>query len=243
MPENPPTTALVRHIPQLATAPPHTAKLLFASDRPEEDHVGGIRINVRITEDFSVGTSRAEQNDPSTIYVTARVDDSAVPEPLPYFPTYAGMSPSQRATYLRWLCDITQPIQIGYVFVYYYGLERHLAFGAFDEAVDEILILRKHHHHPSFNAYSDSALMHGCLIRERIDVLKKLYALPGYNFFDNTNLLLLYLSNAPLNLEVLIQIAETVTYVNRRYLRDAKDLYVAALREVLERGLALQRTP
>lgn len=44
---------------------------------------------------------------------------------LPYWPSYCGMSPEARATFLAWLADGRKApeIQIGYVFVYLYGLE------------------------------------------------------------------------------------------------------------------------
>ena len=52
---------------------------------------------------------------------------------LPYWPSYCGMSPDARATFLAWLVEGRKApdIQIGYVFVYLYGLEwRALAEGA-----------------------------------------------------------------------------------------------------------------
>lgn len=44
---------------------------------------------------------------------------------LPYWPSYCGMSPDARATFLAWLAEGRKApdIQIGYVFVYLYGLE------------------------------------------------------------------------------------------------------------------------
>ncbi|MDT8445812.1 MAG: TerB N-terminal domain-containing protein [bacterium] len=49
-------------------------------------------------------------------------------EPLGYWPQYGEMSPAQRACYLEWLAGGRQDasIDIGYVFVYFYGLERRL---------------------------------------------------------------------------------------------------------------------
>jgi uncharacterized tellurite resistance protein B-like protein len=45
-----------------------------------------------------------------------------------YYPTYAGLSPNQRANYLRWLAGgRAEPINnIGYAFLFFYGLERRL---------------------------------------------------------------------------------------------------------------------
>jgi uncharacterized tellurite resistance protein B-like protein len=47
---------------------------------------------------------------------------------LPYWPSYEGCSPEQRAVYLDWLLGGRKEpsIQIGYVFVFFYGLERRI---------------------------------------------------------------------------------------------------------------------
>lgn len=237
--------SIVRRVPLLVGTPSHRAQLLFASEASVEDHVNGIQINLRINSDPSVETSRAEQNDPSTIYLNSEINDTvgSVTEPLGYFPSYAGMTPEQRAVYLRWLCDITQTVDIGYVFVYYYGLERHLAYGDFDKAVDEILLLRLHHRNGSFLSYSGSALLHACLIRKRIDTLEELYKLRNYNYFDNSNLLLLYSVGKQLSVDVLIQLANRLPGINRRYLRQEPDLYRKAIGDLLKRRFGTDEYP
>lgn len=49
-------------------------------------------------------------------------------QPLPYWPTYYDASPEQRKAYLDWLiggrCD--PKVELGYVFIYFYGLERRV---------------------------------------------------------------------------------------------------------------------
>jgi tellurite resistance protein len=50
------------------------------------------------------------------------------PESLPYWPSYAGMSPEKRHAYLNWLADGARDpsVEIGFAFVFFYGLERRL---------------------------------------------------------------------------------------------------------------------
>ena len=50
------------------------------------------------------------------------------PGSLGYYPTYARISPNQRANYLRWLSNgRVDPLNdIGYAFLFFYGLERRL---------------------------------------------------------------------------------------------------------------------
>jgi uncharacterized tellurite resistance protein B-like protein len=64
--------------------------------------------------------------DASTIDTSLRVGIAAGAEPLPYWPTYAGASPAQRAVLLDWhVAGRADPdIPIGYVFLHFYGLER-----------------------------------------------------------------------------------------------------------------------
>lgn len=47
---------------------------------------------------------------------------------LPYWPTYRGADPSQRAYYLNWLLSGKNDpnVPLGYVFIYFYGLERRV---------------------------------------------------------------------------------------------------------------------
>lgn len=50
------------------------------------------------------------------------------PDPLPYYPNYKHISPSQRWQYLSWLQGgRTAPIDQGYLFLFLYGIERYVA--------------------------------------------------------------------------------------------------------------------
>lgn len=64
----------------------------------------------------------------------ARHGDDRDGDDLPYWPNYAHLSPRARATYLDWLADgRTRRVDPGYMFLYFYGLERRY----FREAPDE----------------------------------------------------------------------------------------------------------
>lgn len=68
------------------------------------------------------------QADASTIVTSLRVATRLGAEPLPYWPTYAGASPAQRAVYLDWHANGRgdPEVPIGYVFLHFYGLERRV---------------------------------------------------------------------------------------------------------------------
>jgi hypothetical protein len=65
------------------------------------------------------------------------------------------------------------PVDIGYVFIFYYGLERHLISGNYSEAIDTILTLRKTHNHPSFLSYSANALVISAILHKDKNTLMK----------------------------------------------------------------------
>jgi len=80
---------------------------------------------------FYVGVAPANTYPDASLIDPSLAVASHIKGPIPemgYWPSYAEMAPGQRQCYLRWLaggrCD--PEISIGYVFVFYYGLERRL---------------------------------------------------------------------------------------------------------------------
>lgn len=61
----------------------------------------------------------------STIITSLPVGDARQATRLPYWPSYADCSPEQRACYLDWMASgrSAPDIDIGYVFIFFYGLE------------------------------------------------------------------------------------------------------------------------
>lgn len=221
--------------PAINKIPPYRKKLLFISYDKPRGHGFGLQFTVSISDRGNVGLNQEVPDDPSTIYSTLSVRDPSSPENVPklsYFPSYSEMTPEQRGLYLRWLCDVTNPIDIGYVFVYYYGLERQLLYGDFDEAINEILLLRKHHDNGSFQSYSSSAIVHSCLIRKRVDKLQQIYA-DGFDYFDNSNLLIIYYNNLDITTDMMFQLSKCLQGVNRRYVKLKPEIYIQKISDVL----------
>ena len=63
-------------------------------------------------------------------------------EGMPYWPSYSGIGPKARATYLDWLASgrSDRRYSAGYVFLYFYGLERRFFVDRPDEDERELLI-------------------------------------------------------------------------------------------------------
>jgi hypothetical protein len=222
--------------PAINKIPPYRQKLLFISHDKPRGHGFGLQFTISVTDHGDVGLKQEVPDDPSTIYSTLPVVDPSSPKNVPrlsYFPSYSEMTPEQRGLYLRWLYDVTNEIDIGYVFVYYYGLERHLVCGDFDEAFDEIKLLRKHHDNGSFQGYSASALVHSCLLRKRVDKLQQLYASGDFDYFDNSNLLILHYSKLDILPDMMFQLSSRLSGVNRRYVKLKPELYKQKINDVL----------
>lgn len=227
--------------------PPRTAELLFLSADDPATATSGLTISISV--DLGAGqvtTTDLGPSEPSTIYLHLPVrrptDVSQVPRP-PYYPTYVGLTPEQRWVYLSWLTDVSQSINIGWVFIYYYGLERHLLSDKLDLAFDEILLLRHAHPHPSLLGYSTSALLSACIVRKRSDLLRILYQQEGVFKVDNAELRLLHHLGIDLSPRTLAEIGNHLPEVNRRYIRANRPLFELVLEDVLTRRYGRAQFP
>lgn len=88
-------------------------------------------VGVRLLRQNGYGDENCLIN-PNLVAVDPR---GRVPE-IPYYPSYVDLEPNARGAYLRWLASgrSDPTIGIGYVFLYFYGLERRLIL---DQASDE----------------------------------------------------------------------------------------------------------
>ena len=109
------------------------------------------------------GEQECSLQEPSLINPLLPVDNNVQHlnwiEDIGYYLSYKGLSPKQRYIYLKWLENVTKPIPIGYVFIFYYGLERHIFTNKNIMALKMISELRLFHKNPSFQAYSLDALL------------------------------------------------------------------------------------
>jgi len=214
-----------------------TAKLLFVSDESHPKVPSGMSISIKI--EFIGDTVKVidvPDVEPSTIYTKLPFRKPSLPNNTPppsYYPTYAGLTPEQKWVYLNWLKDISQPINIGFVFIYYYGLERHLLFGDFESAFNEIIYLRKHHDNTSFQTYSGSALLHSCTFRQRLDMLETLNQLGELIGHANSKLIMSHKLGFDLTSASLMDISKSIRGVNQRYIKSVPEMFEAILSSVL----------
>jgi hypothetical protein len=151
-----------------------------------------------------------------------------------YFPTYRSLSPGQRWTYLEWLCDIQKPINVGYVFIFYYGLERHLVYGKYRDAMDLILFLKQYHKNNSFQFYSNNAMiMSSILHKDKDALLKILENIEDGSYHGNLLLLAKYLMRLGLAEKEIISLSHIVGFKNQRYLKNYPDLFKEKIKSLL----------
>lgn len=163
-----------------------------------------------------------------------------VPAPLDYYPSYQNLTPEQRAAYLNWLSDITAPIDIGYVFIFYYGLERHLLFGDSKAAVATILTLREFHQHSSFLSYSGDALMLYALIYNRPEIAQKVSA---QGTSKNLHLLVSALCQHSLSAQDIMSSHRNFHFENNRYIKAEPNLFLSTLENALTEKYGINTFP
>jgi len=215
--------------------PARTAGLLYTARGPSTQ--GGLEFRVRLDLLSGSFEGLSFRNEPSTVFVDEPAvlprDASSIPRP-PYYPSYGALSPYQRGIYLDWLQDPTSAIDPGYLFVYYYGLERQLLLGDFENAVDEILMLRHCQKNASFQFYSMNALLTACVARNRPDKASKILSLPGEVVPTNIHLLVAARLGLSLPLDTVAGIASLLhKRPNMRYLKSNPLLYRESLAAAL----------
>jgi len=209
--------------------------LIFISDKDPSSISVGLSISISIY-DGEIKFHNNESDDPSTIFLKLPIKKPARPdsiERLGYYPSYAGLGPEQRWIYLNWLQDVTKEVDIGYVFIYYYGLERHLLTGKFGRAFDEILKLRRYHRNKSFLAYSESSLVNSSLLMKRPDKLTELLKNSVISNFSNSLFLIAHYEKYNLSAENLMLIFDRMSGLNKRYFKEDPQQFQDILSEVL----------
>ena len=215
---------------QLVTSfgiPEPTRSLIWHTDE-STNHVPP-PFSLKINISFDSGTIRSSMGDDGSFYS----EPSLVWERLPikkntgletkpmYYPSYAALTPEQRYQYLNWLRDITQPTNLSYVFLYYYGLERHLLIGDFDVAAQEALKLLKYHDRGTFRSYAQEALICSALYRGKMNVLKDSFL--GEEVMSNEILLVRKKFKKRLEARDVMRLASLLRFGSQRYIKSYPD--------------------
>ena len=217
--------------------PEPTRSLLFLTDEDPSKASSPmtIKINIVLSADginLETGTEHNFFGEPSLIWkrLPVQKNESLEEQPL-YYPAYTSLSSEQRYQYISWLRDITKPTNLSYVFLYYYGLERHLLIGDFENAFKEIIRLLKYHDKGSFRAYAQGALIATVLHRKRLDLFHEY----PFLFEGVSNEILIVRRNLGANItpKEIVSISRSVGFKNQNYIRKYPDEFLQELERLV----------
>lgn len=191
--------------------------------------------------DTDIGTKiSTESAEPSAISRTFPIINEPAGD-LGYWPSYSEMTPAQRYQYLLWLTDIDKDIPIGYVFTFFYGLERHIFNGNILPAVKMISRLKKYHFSSkSFNSYSNRAIVYSALKLKNPNLLN----LVDLNDVESSILFLSggYLSNKLTSTNI-INSATQIGWTNKRYIKMYPTKFENNLKKILQSSFNVEYFP
>lgn len=204
------------------------------SSEGEYYEIGGYRIRISYHGGADIEPSLILMNMP----VKQPVDETLIPRP-PYYPQYVRLTPEQRWIYLKLLTNpYNDRIDIGYVFILYYGLERHLLHGSFDQAFNVILKLRDVHKNKSFQSYSGNALILSALWKGKGEYIplfiKSLDKEYEFHFDENLLLMTYYSFNVPFTAKDIMRFAKTVYFRKMNYIKNNPDIFEKCLKDVIK---------
>lgn len=162
----------------------------------------------------------------------------------PYYPSYSELTPEQRYKYLEFLATPYEKHDMGYVFIFYYGLERHLLSGDFDRAFDIALKLRDVHENASFQRYTANALALSSIVKNRpdrfIEFIQSTDKAHEMIMHPNLYVLIKYVIKQPLLASDLMRLSSSFGFTNRRYIKAHPEMFEAFLNEVIEEATGEQ---
>ena len=210
---------------------PDIADLLWFTDSPWKNDFDITRLSsqqyIEIGGGIRITLSFLNAEEPSLISTKLpimRMDSIEHVERLPYFPTYRGLTPEQRNVYWRLLKNpYDTTFDIGFVFLLYYGLERHLLNGNYEKAFSVVLKLRDVHPNKSFQSYSANALILTCISKQRPDLayvfMDSLDKEHEFKFSDNLYLVCKYALRIPLTPKDIMRMSKSFEFTNQNYIK------------------------
>jgi len=227
-------TDLVRRTNSQTVIHPDIDNLIWIENGPKRNyHPKSNRESSFRYGDVVINVAMFGMDEPSLINTKlplGKISKNDVVDRPSYFPTYSGLLPKQRSVYWKLLSnpyDIS--IDIGFVFILYYGLERHLFDGLFEDAFRIILKLRDVHTNKSFQNYSAKALILSCLYHQRADmVIEFIKSLDNdFEYEMPADLLLLcyYSFDIPLNVEDIMRLSKDFEFTKNNYIKKYPEMF------------------
>lgn len=216
--------------------------LVWIGDGPYKNYSSdAAKKNTFEVDGIKLVISFMHQDEPSLIFtkqkVTVPENEQTVERP-PYFPTYSELTPEQKWIYLKLLSNpYDNSIDIGFVFILYYGLERHLLSSDYMNAFKIILKLRDVHTNKSFQSYSANALVLTSMLHKKgelaLDFINSLDKAHELAFSDNLFLICYYSFNLPLLAKDIMRMAKTFEFTNNNYIKKNPEMFEDSLKNIM----------
>lgn len=211
--------------------------LLWIADGPIKNYINKENYNSNF-QNMEIKISVTNEEEPSLIFTQLPIKSTDIKNitlDIGYFPTYKNLTPQQKFLYLKWLenpfSSVNLQANIGYVFLFYYGLERYLYLEKSESAFHMIFKLYKAYNNPSFKAYSfESMLFFTIFINAKHLTLKLLVESP---YTSSLTLYARYLSDSFVTAKEFIDIASDVGFTNKRYIKNEYDLFEKTLEIIM----------
>lgn len=187
--------------------------------------------NISSKNGVKLEISFSSDEEPSALDVFLPIKKGADCEKLGYYPAYSDLNEVQRYQYLNWLKDINQEIDISYIFIFYYGLERYLFTDKWKDACNMIYKLQKNHSNGSFYSYSSDALLMTALKHKDISLLEML---------DKEKIQPLAYASIKgalaksFNASDIVSFSRIVGWTNKRYMDSEYNLFLSELEKILK---------
>ncbi len=219
---------------------PDVEGLLWIGDGPRKNYYPDDSSNRYSVDGVTFTVTVSGMGEPSLIYTSLPVDfNQGNVGKLPYYPSYEELTPGQRGKYLEFLGNpYSEEYEVGYVFLLYYGLERHLLMGEYERAFEVILKMRDVHSNVSFQTYSSNAIILTCLKNQRADLaLRFMQSIDKeyeYEIPDNLYLFCKYSLSIPLTAKDIVRLAKSFEFTKTNYIRNYPDLFLEALQKNMQ---------
>ena len=154
-----------------------------------------------------------------------------------YWPEYSKLTPEMRWEYLTWLKDISQKTSLSYVFLYYYGLERNLFLGNYENAVKEIIKLFGHFRESGYLDEVINTLITASSYRHKSNIIELAPILMSE--VSNAGLYLRALTGRPITTRDLLYLYNSKRYYRHHYFTECLEadpvLFEKELESVLKK--------
>lgn len=207
--------------------------LIWIADGIKKNYISEKKEEVYEFNGIKITFSSIQKEEPSLIFTDLpleQVENIYDIERPSYYPTYSELTPQQKGVYWKLLSNpYNSSIDIGFVFILYYGLERHLLNGNFEKAFRVILKLRDVHKNKSFQNYSANALILTCVCRQRIDLafefMQSLDKDYEFEFSNNLFILCKYSLDISLTSKDIMRLAKSFEFKNTNYIKKYPEIF------------------